>query len=103
MNINQILKGTRLTEKTYVSVQDNKYVFNVASSATKFDIKKAVEEVFEVEVMSVKTLNIRTKRKTGGKNRKYTYVTDRMKKAIVEVKTGQTIKLFDEIFNDKSK
>lgn len=103
MKISDVIKGTRLTEKTYQATAENKYVFNVSVDATKDDVRVAVEKLFEVEVVSVRTINVRGKLKLGGKNKRNYYRTSRYKKAIVELKSGQTISAFDEIFNEEKK
>lgn len=79
-------KSTRLTE------QRGQYVFQVKPDADKFDIKKAVEEKFGVDVTSVRTVNYLGKKKRqytrkgmiGGKNSDW-------KKAIVTLANGQVI------------
>lgn len=71
-----------------------KYTFEVDSRAVKGQIKSAVTEFFGVNVLSVKTVKMpgRKKRKRG--RRGFTMVPDG-KKAVVEVKKGQKIELFD--------
>ena len=76
-------KGTRLTE------QDNQYLFLVDRSANKIEIKRAVEELFKVDVERVNTLNRAGKVKRDRRNRYGR--TSATKRAIVTVKTGQTI------------
>lgn len=58
-----------LTEKSYTGIQDKKYTFVVAKGANKTEIKKAVEEVFNVQVESVNTLNVRGKRREWARTR----------------------------------
>ena len=69
-----------LTEKSYAGIEKKRYTFVVAKSANKTEIKKAVEEVFGVQVESVNTMNVRGKLKRMGKNQGY---TPAYKKAIV--------------------
>lgn len=60
-----VLLEPRVTEKsTLVGEKYRQYVFKVAKSATKPDIRKAVELMFEVEVESVQISNVKGKRKT---------------------------------------
>jgi len=55
-----ILKSPHISEKaTVVAERDNQIVFKVAVDATKLEIKRAVESLFEVEVDSVQTLNVK--------------------------------------------
>jgi large subunit ribosomal protein L23 len=72
----------------------NKYVFEVATKATKPQIKKAVEKLFKVKVESVNTLVVKGKKKRTG--RFVGYRSD-WKKAIVKIEKGQTIAKFGEV------
>ena len=55
-----------ITEKGMSGVGDKKYTFQVARDANKIEIKKAVEEIFGVEVLSVNTMNMMGKQKRMG-------------------------------------
>ncbi len=71
-----------------------KYTFEVAPDATKIEIRKAIEQLFEVKVASVRTMNCR------GKDRRVGQSVGRRphwKKAIVEVAEGEMIDLFEGI------
>ena len=72
----------------------SKYTFEVVPDATKVEIRKAVEQLFEVKVMSVRTMNCRGKdRRVGrsvGRRRHW-------KKAVVEVAEGEMIDLFEGV------
>jgi large subunit ribosomal protein L23 len=84
-----VLKSPHISEKaTVVSERDNQIVFKVAVDATKLEIKRAVESLFEVEVDSVKTLNVKGKTKRHGAQmgRRVNW-----KKAYVSLKEGQDI------------
>lgn len=84
-----ILKSPLVSEKsTLVAERDNQIVFKVAVDATKLEIKRAVESLFEVEVDSVKTLNVKGKTKRHGQQvgRRVNW-----KKAYVSLKEGQDI------------
>jgi large subunit ribosomal protein L23 len=81
-----------ITEKSMKLMNDNnKYTFQVAKTANKVEIAKAVEDLFKVDVTSVNTINTKSKR-VG----RYEGKTQSIKKAIVTVKAGQTIDLFGE-------
>ena len=56
-----------ITEQSTEHVDIKKYVFEVARDANKIEIKKAVEEIFGVEVMKVTTLNQKGKKKRTGR------------------------------------
>ena len=55
-----------ITERAMAGTADKKYVFEVAKSAGKIEIKKAVEEIFGVKVAKVNTLNMQGKAKRMG-------------------------------------
>ena len=84
----EIIKAPLITEKSSDAKQNNKYTFLVSEKATKTEIKEAIEKIFKVEVVSISTLNIKTKEKRVGR---YTGRTNRGKKAIVTLKDGMTI------------
>jgi large subunit ribosomal protein L23 len=81
-------KGTRLREA------GNQYVFEVHPDANKIEIKKAVEEIFSVNVVSVRTMNFAGKPRRQGR---FFGRTRRWKKAVVKLKEGQTIEAFDNV------
>jgi large subunit ribosomal protein L23 len=84
-----------LTEKNAaLKENDNRVVFEVAPDANKIEIKKAVEEAFQVSVKSVNVLNVRGKLKRLG--RKVGRRRD-WKKAIVTLKEGNTIEFFEGV------
>ena len=56
-----------ITERAMSGAADKKYVFEVAKSAGKIEIKKAVEEIFGVKVAKVNTLNMQGKEKRTGR------------------------------------
>ena len=84
----EIIKAPLVTEKSTDEKQKGKYTFLVSEKATKTEIKEAIEKIFKVEVVSISTLNIKTKKKRVGR---YTGRTNRGKKAIVTLKDGMTI------------
>jgi len=64
MNSHDVIKKPLLTEKSSrMSERENKYSFRVAKSANKIEIRKAVEELFNVKVTSVNTVMMRGKKK----------------------------------------
>lgn len=87
--IMKVLLGPHVTEKaSIIGESSNQYVFQVATDATKPEIKKAVETLFEVEVDAVRVTNVKGKVKRSGQRlgRRKDW-----KKAYVRVKDGQTI------------
>jgi large subunit ribosomal protein L23 len=83
-----ILVKPRISEKAALLAKLNKYVFNVAKSANKISVKRAVEKQYTVKVLQVNMVN------TEGKSRNYGRTSGKMsdfKKAIVTIKEGQKI------------
>ena len=74
-----------MTEKSYENIAIGKYTFEVALTATKVDIKNAVEELFGVKVKSVNTLRYDGKNKRVGVHQGKTKA---WKKAIVTIDTN---------------
>ena len=91
-----VLQKPLITERaTNLRASANQYVFRVASSATKGDIKAAVEELFKVQVLSVNTMKVHGKFRRMGSG-KGAYRPD-WKKAIVALKKGQEIRAGEEM------
>lgn len=82
-----------VTEKTSALMAENKYTFRVDKAANKIEIKHAVESIFKVDVTDVKTMNMPGKLKRQGKT---SGMTSEWKKAIVTLKEGQRLPLFEE-------
>ena len=84
-----------LTEKSYAGTASKKYTFVVAKKANKTEIKLAVEKLFDVQVESVNTANVRGKLKTMGRNEG---MTPGYKKAIVQLKAdSKPIAFFESL------
>ena len=90
-----LIKKPIITEKTLaLAATQNTYVFEVARTAEKNQIKKHIEDLFKVKVLSVNTvLGHNNSRKTGRKRIRVEQT--RSKKALVKLAEGQTIALFD--------
>ncbi len=71
-----------ITEKSSFAMNEGKYTFEVNKKATKIDIRNAVEKLFEVKVLDVKTINVKGKPKRQGANQGR---TSDWKKAIVTI------------------
>ena len=80
-----------ISERSYDLMERNTYTFEVARDANKIEIRKAIEEIFNVDVVRVNTLNVKPKPKRVRYQLGY---TRRWKKAMVTIKEGQTIELF---------
>lgn len=61
-----------ITEKSMLGASEKKYTFEVAKKAGKIEIAKAVEELFNVKVAKVNTVNVRGKLRRQGRSQGYT-------------------------------
>ncbi|QQG43651.1 MAG: 50S ribosomal protein L23 [Candidatus Daviesbacteria bacterium] len=89
-----ILQKPKVTEKSMKLADKRLYTFEVAKNATKKAIAKIVADKFKVTVLSVKTVNIPGQKKMERSKRKYYRLPD-IKKAMVLVRKGQKIALFE--------
>jgi len=83
------LRQPVITEKSYIARgENNQYVFRVAKTATKSDVKAAVQAIFEVNVEKVQVINVPSKEKRRGM-----HVGKRSgyRKAVVRLLEGQSI------------
>ncbi len=91
MQPSQVVIRPVVSEKSYVLASTGKYVFRVHPTAHKTQIRQAIEALFEVNVLSVRTQTVKSKPKrrgqTSGRTRGW-------KKAIVQVAPGQEIPIF---------
>jgi large subunit ribosomal protein L23 len=81
-------KGTRLKE------EGNQYLFRVAKTANKVEIKHAIEQLFKVSVVDVRTIQLRGKVKRLGR---FQGRRPDWKKAIVSLKEGQSIEMYEGV------
>ncbi len=91
MDHTQIIIRPVVSEKSYVLAANDRYTFRVHPDAHKTQIRQAVESLFDVNVLGVRTMSVKSKPKrrgqTAGRTRQW-------KKAIVQVQPGQTIPVF---------
>ena len=94
MNYSDILIEPIVSEKANDLRGQNKYVFKVAQSATKTEIKEAVAKLFNVKVVDCTTINVmgKMKRLRGKPGRTSSY-----KKAIVRIADGESIAVFEGV------
>ena len=93
MNRYSIVKEPLKTERTGMMRQYNRYAFVVDNRANKIEIKRAVQELFNVNVTEVRTMNVRGKFRrlgAGGGGRRPDW-----KKAIVTLKEGENIPILE--------
>lgn len=82
-----------ISEKSYGLIDENRYTFVVAPDANKVEIRKAVESVFGVRVLSVNTLRRKGKRKRNRRTGTWGKLSDQ-KRAVVKVHADDRIELF---------
>lgn len=92
---NTILKPV-VTEKSYSLTALNKFVFQVDPAASKYQIKKAIEDLFKVNVVSINTVKHAARKVRSQKTGRHISLPV-SKKAIVQIKKGQTIEIFNTL------
>ena len=97
--MHQILIRPLITEKmSNLTADQNKYGFLVIPKANKIEIAKAIENKFNVHVTDIRTVNHPGKTKTQfRKSGRFTGKTAKFKKAIVSLREGEKIDLFEEV------
>ena len=91
MEPSQVLIRPVVSEKSYVLAANDKYTFRVHPDAHKTQIRQAVEQLFDVKVLGVHTMSVKSKPKRRGTT---TGRTRSWKKAIVQVREGESIPIF---------
>jgi len=91
-NPRDILIKPVVTEKSMSLLEGNKYTFLVSLEANKVEIRKAVEDLFKVKVLKVNTMIVKGKQK---RVRNIIGRTSNRKKAIVTLREGDKIELFE--------
>jgi len=94
MHLYEVLRRPLITEKNTMLQAQGKYAFEVAAEANKHQIKEAVEKAFKVKVMAVNVMTVPGKTKRVGRRM---VLTPSHKKAIVTLKSGDKIELFEGI------
>lgn len=91
MDASQVIIRPVVSEKSYVLSGANRYTFRVHPDAHKTQIRQAVQELFDVHVLEVRTLSVKSKPKrrgvTSGRTRAW-------KKAVVQLRDGESIPIF---------
>jgi large subunit ribosomal protein L23 len=88
---NEVLLAPVVTEKAYAQIDNNKYSFRVHPDAHKTQVRQAVEELFDVKVLSVNMSKVQPKPKRRGLHRG---TKPGWKKAVVQLRAGDTIEIF---------
>jgi large subunit ribosomal protein L23 len=89
-----LIRRPLITEKATRLLEENKYSFEVVTRATKPQIKTAIEELFDVKVVSVNTYNPPAKERRVGR---FAGHRAQYKRAIVTLASGDSISLFPEV------
>jgi large subunit ribosomal protein L23 len=92
MGPRQVIIAPVVSEKSYALMGDGKYTFRVADRAHKTQIRHAIEEIFDVGVIEVRTSKVRSKPKRRGL---HSGRTRSWKKAVVQLAPGDRIELFE--------
>jgi large subunit ribosomal protein L23 len=91
MDVSQVIIRPVVSEKSFVLAEAGKYTFRVHDKAHKTQIRQAVEQLFDVKVTGVRTVSVKSKPKRRGV---HSGRTRSWKKAIVQVREGDTIPIF---------
>ena len=94
MHLTEVLRRPLITEKNAVQQAVGKYTFEVAKESNKHMIKEAVETTFNVKVTKVNIITVPGKTRRMGRN---TFLTPSWKKAVVTLKPGDKIELFEGV------
>ena len=95
MDIYQVIEKPLVTEKgSDMLAQGNWVLFRVNPAANKIQIREAVQKIFDVKVLHVNTQIVRGKRKRFGKTMGHTKT---WKKAMVQLKEGDRIEIFEGV------
>ena len=81
-----------VSEKSYAAVQNKQYSFYIDPRVNKGEVKKAIEKIFNVSVLSVNTINLKPKPKRLGKTSGY---SPKRKKAIITLSKKDKIDFFE--------
>ena len=92
MHASQVLLAPIVSEKSYAGTSVGKYTFRVHEDAHRTQVRRAVEQLFDVEVARVNILKVQPKPKRRGMIRGTRHG---WKKAIVQLKPGYTIEFFE--------
>jgi len=95
VNIHEVVRKPLITEKSNIGREETNIVtFAVDPRANKHEIKRAIEKLFEVNVLAVRTMRMPRKTRRVGK---FSGRKPEWKKAIVQLVEGQTIEFFEGV------
>lgn len=94
MEARDVILRPVVTESSMADLDDKRYTFDVNVQATKTQVKKAIEKIFDVKVVKVNVMNVKGKLKRQGR---YAGYTKKRRKAIVTLSSDSNeIKLFND-------
>lgn len=94
----EILRRPIITEKSsFQNSKLNQVVFEVDLKATKATVKAAIESVFDVKVLKVRTMIVPGKKKMSGRSRRLVARRKKYKKAIITLAVGESIDVFEGV------
>ena len=85
-----IIKEPHISEKAVNLGGENKYVFKIYNNANKLEVKKSIEGIYGVDVLSVRTVKVRAKKRRIGRTEGF---KKGYRKAIIKIKEGQKIEI----------
>lgn len=94
MHLYEVLRRPLITEKSTMLKEQNRYAFEVASGASKSQIKEAVETAFKVSVVKINVMNVPGKMRRISRRQ---VLTPAWKKAVVTLEPGQKIEFFEGV------
>ena len=94
MHLYEVLRRPLITEKGTALQAQGKYTFQIATEANKHQVKQAVEKAFNVKVLAVNVMRVPGKNRRVGRRE---VLTPSWKRAIVTLKPGDKIELFESV------
>ena len=94
MHLYEVLRRPLITEKNTMLQAQGKYVFEIAGESNKQQVRQAVEKAFKVNVLAVNVMTVPGKTRRVGRRQ---VLTQSWKKAIVTLKSGDKIELFEDV------
>ena len=92
LHLNEVLLAPVVSEKSYNLIDERKYAFKIHPDAHRTQVRQAVEQLFDVHVERVNILKVQPKPKRRGMIKG---TRPGWKKAIVQVREGETIPIFE--------
>ena len=88
----ELIHSSIINEKSYIKLEENKYMFEVDKKLNKLQIKQIFETIFATKIISVNTYSLPRKKKRAGMSQGY---KSRLKRVIIKTKPNNPITLFN--------